>query len=416
MLEESELPYLHLLLNLIPHLGAGDRNYLQNLEYLQAHTGGVSLSYSLNPQVDDISTLRPTLRVKGKSLGKNADKLFQAMKQIIASPILNDKKRIEELLKQIQSSLHSRLPRSALKYAIQEALSSFHASSFITNSLQGLKYYHTIQDICKNLSENISPLIEKLIALKDKIFTFHNPNLVLSCDMDIFTQIYLQNFYGLFTDLPSAPFVPWVTDYLLPKTPSQGRFIAAPIAYSVKAFSSIPYLHVDSAALTVASQLFENKVLLSSIREKGGAYGAGANYNSNSATFYFHSYRDPHILSTLDAFDDAIDLISLEQFSCRDLEEAKIGIIQHIDSPTPPGKRGITAYNWLKEGKTLQMRQKFREKLLSLDTSDVAKAVDKHLKQQKENGVIVCFGNQELIQKENAKLKSRKKELTILSI
>lgn len=35
----------------------------------------------------------------------------------------------------------------------------------------------------------------------------------------------------------------------------------------------------------------------------GNAYGAGCSFDLNSGMFVFYSYRDPHLLQTVDAFN-----------------------------------------------------------------------------------------------------------------
>src|SRR5690606_6124837 len=84
---------------------------------------------------------------------------------------------------------------------------------------------------------------------------------------------------------------------------SQGKIIASPVAFTALAFDAISYSDPDSAPLMVATDLFENIVLHTEIREKGGAYGSGASYVPSSGQFYFYSYRDPHLLRTYRAFE-----------------------------------------------------------------------------------------------------------------
>jgi Zn-dependent M16 (insulinase) family peptidase len=62
----------------------------------------------------------------------------------------------------------------------------------------------------------------------------------------------------------------------------------------------------DFAALMVLGDLMTFNYLLPSIREKGGAYGAGCKVNE-SGTFSFYSYRDPKIESTYENFEKALD-------------------------------------------------------------------------------------------------------------
>lgn len=415
-ISDEELPYLQLLLSILPEVGAGNRDYTKNLEFIQAHTGGIGFSSSLHVQVTDAKKMKPCFNLRGKALHRKADKLFSLYRDMITSPHLEDKKRIEELLKQIHTSLVSRFPRNALRYAIQVALSGFHPTTHINNACFGLGYFHTIQDICKNLEGNSIAVIDKLISLKNKLLSYKNPHLILSCDAESFEEMRENHFYDLFSDLPSKSFTPWDADYPLTPVMSQARPIAAQVAYNVKAIPSITLVHPHSAALTIATQLFDNKTLLHKIREKGGAYGAGANYNSTTGSFYFHSFRDPHIESTLDAFDLAVDTIAAGKFTEQDLEEAKLGIIQQFDAPISPGNKAMTAYGWWRDSRHKSFRQEYRDKIIHLTSHELQSAVTQHLCPKKEAGIVVCFGNKELIEKENLRLGPRGKALPVLAV
>ena len=64
----------------------------------------------------------------------------------------------------------------------------------------------------------------------------------------------------------------------------------------------------DYAALMVLGELMTFNSLLPSIREKGGAYGAGCSPNESGA-FTFYSFRDPKIEQTYDNFEKALNLV-----------------------------------------------------------------------------------------------------------
>ena len=55
---KAELPFVSLLMTLLSQLGAGDRDYIANLEYIHAHTGGISAFATLNIQVNNPDVLR----------------------------------------------------------------------------------------------------------------------------------------------------------------------------------------------------------------------------------------------------------------------------------------------------------------------------------------------------------------------
>lgn len=51
------------------------------------------------------------------------------------------------------------------------------------------------------------------------------------------------------------------------------------------------------------------------IREKNGAYGGGARYNSLNGLLSFYSYRDPRTLETLETYTKVIDWVQQKKFT-----------------------------------------------------------------------------------------------------
>lgn len=415
-ISDQDLPYVHLLTSLLPEIGSADRSYTENLDYMQAHTGGIGTSCALHIQTNNPKTGRPSLNLRGKALNRKMSNLFTLMRDTVERPRFDEKKRIEELLKQLRDSQLNRLNRQAMRYATQLSLSGFSAASHVSESWYGLRYYKTIEEICKDLSKNITPLIDKLISLKEQLFTFHNPELILSCPNEMLDELKNEAFFGLGEIQSTHPFHPWTIDYPLQPVISQARVIPTQVAFTSEAFKTVTYLHPHAPALTVAAILLDNKILHRKIREQGGAYGCGATYSSTLGYFNFHSYRDPHIQSTLHTFQHAIEEIAAGNFTDQDLEEAKLGIIQQFDIPISPGSRGLTAYSWLRDGKTKEMRQEFRDHLLRLTIQDLKHAIEFELLPKKGNGIIVTFAGKELIEKENGQLSTENKELPIFSV
>ncbi len=414
-IEEDELPYVQLLISLMPEIGVKDRSYAENLEYIQAHTGGVGLNCSLHVQAGSPQNLNPCLSIRGKALHRKIDQLFPLLKEMAEFPRFDEKARIKELILQLNSSLQNRFNHNAMRYAIQLALSGFSKAQSIQDSWYGLKYFKTIQDIAKNIDRKLPETIDRLIYLQNRMFCLKSPHLVLSCDEESFHTIQKESFFGL-SDLSLRDYTPWSEQYHMTPVPSQARPISSPVAFTVEAFKVATYLHPHSPGLSVAAHLFENKLLHRVIREQGGAYGAGSSYSPMLGSLYFHAYRDPHLAQTLYTFQDAITLIAEGRFDEQDLEEAKLGVIQSMDIPVAPGSRAITAYSWWKDGKTKEMRQHFRDRILNLTLHDVQTIVQKEVLSQKDSGIIVSFAGKELIEKENALLAQDHKELSVVPI
>lgn len=71
-----------------------------------------------------------------------------------------------------------------------------------------------------------------------------------------------------------------------------------------------------------------NAFLHREIREKGGAYGGGANSGAHGC-IAFYSYRDPNTLPTLDQFQKAVEWAANGSFS----EEVRLleGLLMHLE-------------------------------------------------------------------------------------
>lgn len=403
---EEDLPFVRLFSLLVSQVGCGGRSYSDNLEYIQAHTGGVGASMTFNLQASDHSQFSPTFYIRGKALHRKADKLFHLLSDIATSLDFSDTARLREVIMKHFTALQNSLHQNALKYAVNLSASSLDVPSKIANEWYGLNYYWKIKEIAENFDQHAAALQAKLGHLKSQLLCLADPDLIITCDATFYSELKDHRFYGLL-DLPTKSFKPWKSDYPLSKGTPEGRIIPAPVAFTAKVLKTISYAHPDAPALNIAAFLCDNLVLHNKVREQGGAYGGGAICNSMAANFYFYAYRDPNISNTLKAFKEAIEAIANGDFDESDLEEAKLEMIQSLDSPIAPGSRGDLAYGWLREGKPQPRRQQFRNTLLALTSEDVSAAVQKHLLPAYADGITVSFSNKEMLDKENLLLASQ---------
>lgn len=408
-IEENELSLLKLFTLLMPQMGCGGRSYIDNLNFIQANTGGVGATETINIQVHDFNEFHPYFFLQGKALHHKADKLFTLMHEMVTSTDFTDLTRIKEVIVKHFSSLQNSLNRNALRYAINLAASGLSMASRIGHAWGGLEYYYFIKNIVDNFDDSLEGIAKQLEELRDRVLCLENPHLVITSDAKMYNKLKSEEFYGL-QNITTQPFNPWKNDYAISEIPMQGRVISSPVAFTSKIFKSLPYTHPDTPALNVAGNLFDNLTLHTRIREQGGAYGGGAMNNALSGNFCFYSYRDPNISSTFDAFEEAIQRILKGDFKESDLEEGKLEIIQGLDSPLSPGSRGFVAYSWMREGKSLQVRQAFRDNLLAVTRDDVIEVVKKHILPKHEEGNVVVFAGKELLEKENVILISRGKK------
>lgn len=394
-IKEEDLPLLSVFTRIVTELGCGGRNYIDTLAYQQLYTGEMDAGLSLHVLPSKEGSCKPTLTLKGKALKRNQEKLLKLFADY-ATKIDFDESRIKEWLLQHKTQLQNRLTKNALNYAIQSALSGFSIPSFIYEKWHGVTYYQAVMHWA---SLNIEQFVSLLKNLASILFSTP-PHLVLSCDEKMYCE--LKDFCQIFEKLPHKKHNAWTENYLISPIDDQARIIAAPVAFTAVGMRTISYAHEDAPYLLIASELMQNTILHKEIREKGGAYGSGANYAPSTGNFHFYSYRDPHVTRTIGVFEKAVLQIGAKKFDDEELEEAILGVLQTLDAPVSPGNRAIVAYSWKRAGRTKALREQFRNKVLEATKEQVAQSCQKHLADLPKK--LVTYLGQEVLKKEKLHL------------
>lgn len=399
----QDLWLLRLFSILLPQVGCANRNYQENLEFVQEHTGGVGAGFAFNPQAYNPLEFSPTLHIKGKALYRKADKLFQLLVETVLSADFSDMKRLKELIHKHYTNLNTSLTSNALRYALSLSASGLDPLNALSNEWNGLDYFWKIKHLSHHFDEEALHLQQKLIKMKELLLLNQGAECIITCDETLYST-YAENGFGGIVDLPLKSFSPWKNTVHVPKVTPQARIISSQVAFTAKAFPGVSFENSNAPYLSLASHLFQNTCLHKRIREQGGAYGGGASSNPSAGIFSFYAYRDPNVTTTLIAFQEAIDKIVSLDFDESDIEEAKLEVLQALDAPIPPSSRGEVAYSFWKEGKSYALRQAFRDGIMDATAQNIKEAVEKEIVPNYMKGTPVIFSGKELIERENKKL------------
>lgn len=391
----EKLPWLRLFCFLVPQLGSGGRDYQEQLDYLLQHTGGIDCVYDFSPSSVDNSQCKPSLSFRGKVLREKVEYLFKVFKDLLIEIDFSDKERIKELLMQHAESLSNNVKNHPLSYAINLTCAALSSISYLSYRTSGLPYVEMILNFIENFEQNFEVIKDTLIDLKNKFLGISSVDLVLSCSEFAFNELENKNFYNVFS-LCKKPLEVSLFEKNLLQIPPLGKIIPSSVAFNVLGFlTNLSYADSDAPILSIISQLMENLVLHTKIREQGGAYGCGAVNHLSSGVFYFYSYRDPLIAETKKAFEEAIDVIREGHFSDQDLQEAILGIIQDIDTPVSPGSRAAVSYFSLRAEKTKDIKQNFRSAILSVDKDVILATAKKYFQETKS--IFISFSGEDLL-------------------
>jgi Zn-dependent M16 (insulinase) family peptidase len=185
--------------------------------------------------------------------------------------------------------------------------------------------------------------------------------------------------------------------------PREGWYTSTAVSFVAETFKTVRMDHEDAPRLSVISKMLRSLYLHREIREKGGAYGAFANYNTETGLFSFASYRDPHILSTLEAFRGAAEFVASGSYKDEDIKEAILQVCSEIDKPDPPGPAAKKSFYRKIISLSDESRARFKERLLSLTRDEVIRAAKKYFTPSDRASGVAVISSEERLKSFNEK-------------
>ncbi|PLY04480.1 MAG: peptidase M16, partial [Desulfuromonas sp.] len=113
---------------------------------------------------------------------------------------------------------------------------------------------------------------------------------------------------------------------------------------------------------------------------------------------------DPHIVRTLQVYRDAAEWAATGNFDQTDIKEAILSCFADIDRPNSPAGRAYREFNCLEQGLTRELRQRFREGLLTVDRTKLMELAQRFLINGWDESAVAVLGGEELLERENKQL------------
>jgi presequence protease len=354
--------------------GTRSQSYVQMAEKMDRFTGGVTLSPFSGSYFDKEADSHVFLALQGKALDRNVNHLFDIVNEFVLEYGFSDLERLKNLLLQYQAGMEASIVSTGHRYAI--SLSSRHLSmaSHINELWHGIAQYQAIKQMTKALADPdaagpmLETLGENLDAMAGALLRKDNfkPAVIGNLDAIYQADKAIGRMIGALKDgaRPAffTPDIPVDT-----RAPRDGWITNTSVSFVGQSFKTVGITHEDSPGLAVISKMLRSLFLHREIREKGGAYGGFAVYNSEEGIFSFGSYRDPHIKRTLDVYTRACEYIMKGEYTQTDVKEAILQVCSDIDKPETPGPEAMKAFYRNIARLTHEIRQQFKDQLLKLD-------------------------------------------------
>ena len=379
-LTNDEFKVASLFANTLTDVGIDNKDYEEVQKIQSAVTGGISANFILIPnKAQSAHTLG--LKITSKCLEENEKEMQDLMIETAKNSNFSDKNRIKDMLNFISSDNERSLIQNGHILSMSNAGAQVNNISATNDFVSGLNFITNTSSLSKDIdkSSKIKNYIELLNNIKEKI----NPNPMYtftasSLDMDKSKIKYV------FDDInDSLNF----QSYFNIQEESVGWITGAQVTYCAEAFPTVDFFHEDAPALSILGAVLRNGYLHSAIREKGGAYGAGAMQDSNNKIFKFFSYRDPRCTATFEEFKKSREW-SLKNISQEQLDEGILGIISSIDKPLSPFGEAMSDFSMNLDKKDLEKRLKIRSMVKNCKIDDLINVSQKYLFSDSRKSVI----------------------------
>jgi Zn-dependent M16 (insulinase) family peptidase len=368
-LSSQELLFSSLYTFILTEVGLRKSSY-EEVQALQSSiTGGINATFKLHTNGQD-EPGKLFLSISSKSLEDNFDAMEKLVFNTLENARFDEKNRILDLFNIFIARNEESLNQNGHILAMNSAASSLNTFSATAFQMSGLRMLNQSKAAISKIKEitDANELIDTLKSIHSKVF--HNPyKIFTACSPNALQEKSME-----FTNIQSKA----EQSLIKPANEQIGWITGSQVCYCAEAFQGVPREHPDAPSLSVLATVLRNGFLHTAIREKGGAYGAGATNDTSTNTFKFFSYRDPKCTETFVAFKEAIAW-SKTSITNQHLEEAILGVVSSIDKPLSPVGEAKNDFNFNLENISTKERLEMRQRVINCSIEDLIRVSKKYL-------------------------------------
>jgi len=366
-------------------VGAGGNDYLYQQQKQTAVVGSLSAYASLKGKVDDTNQLEGYLVMSGKALTAKADEFSALMQETWQAPTFTEETRLLDLLTQAKSRREQGITGSGHGLAMSLAAAPLNRTANVSNELGGLPQVKRLKERLQQAQKEGAGFLSD--ALLDIYQQIAQPQQALLVHDEQGAAAHLASLQSCWTPQAAAPASALSWD--MPQTATYWM-VDSQVNFCAWALPTVTMDHADAAPLAVMAGLLRNAFLHTAIRERGGAYGAGATQDSALGCFKFYSYRDPRVEGTFADFAASIDWLLARKSGDDLIEKSVLGLIGGMDRPGSPAGEAKQSFHQDKSGRSKALRQQFRERVLATQWHDVQRVAEQYLRNQPGSKAVIA--------------------------
>ncbi|XP_060761903.1 presequence protease, mitochondrial isoform X3 [Neoarius graeffei] len=397
-LSEDLKIYVPLFCNVITKLGCGKLDYRQQAQQMELKTGGMSVTPQVIPDTANLDMYEQGILLTSSCLERNLPDMFHLWSDVFNCPHFDDEDRLRVLVKMSAQELSNGISHSGHIYAMTRAGRSLTPTADLYETFTGIDQVKFMKRIAE--MPDLTSVIRKLPRIKRHLLNPDNMRCAINttpqkmADAAVELERFVCSISSNKKERKSVRAViverPLEPQALAGSVASRNLVSEAhfkpcqmktyfefpfPVHFVSECVRTVPLTHEDYASLCILGHIMTAKFLHGEIREKGGAYGAGAKIGGDGL-FAFYSYRDPNCSQTLEAFRSGVVWAQDGRFTQQDVDEGKLSIFSTVDAPVAPSDKGLGLFL---SGITDEMKQAHREKLFAVTHKHLIDAANWYL-------------------------------------
>ncbi len=414
-LRRDLIPLVPFFCSAFPRVGTQDHEYTEIARLIDMYTGGMGMAPQARTSYSPEGNCIPFVSFGSKCLVRNLGRMFDIIEELLSRIDFYDFTRLKNLIMEYQTGLESMIVNNGHRLSISLASRNFTPAAALGEIWSGVHQLKAIRKVTRDFHEKgkadsaLHTLADNLTAIGKTIFRASNLRTALIGEENTLSSA-VKRVQSVYESVPkggddgfSQPHLE--TESILPR---EGWSTSSAVSFVAGIFKTVTMTHEDAPALSVITKLLRSMYLHREVREKGGAYGGFAVYNSEEGLFGYASYRDPHIFSTLNVFNGAADFIRSGDYDDEDIKESILQVCSDIDKPDTPGISARKAFFRKIVSLSDDTRARFKQNLLKLGRSDVLRVSEKYFNYPPDEMAVAVISGEDKLKEANEKLGERK--------
>ena len=396
--------YLPRYIEAIHQLGAAEMDFAEMALRKSSVTGGIRCGVGFRTHTLDASHSLQNAYFHLKTLDGKMDIALDVLYDLVFAVNPRDTERLHDVLVQAVAEYRTEMVQNGSSTAIHHASRGLSPRAYLSEIVNGLPQLRSSETLLNNFDELNADLMGHIEEIRDFLLNRKRvtAGFVGSDAAYQTTRTKLGEWLSAMQDeaIMADPieFQPYDTP------PREGLAGPIQIAHCAHVMPAPHYSHPDSTLLTIGAHLVRMDYILSEIRFKGNAYGAGLTYSPFDAALYQSSFRDPHVARTINVFEQTVDYIKQVEWTQTDIDRAIISTAKDAEKPIRPSQAVSNAQWYHISGQTREMQEERYNQRRSATPAEVKRALLQLFEENRDNAAVCVVSSREKLETANSEL------------